>query len=88
MQSVKEIVQTLEKNGLSKYAIAKDIGTSVSQISKYANGVIRQVGLVKAIQFYEAYGVIVAPYTLTDLVEAINKNKARKQAIEERKDNV
>lgn len=67
MLSVTDAVNTLIGQGLSKYKIANDIGSSTSMITKYANGEIKNVTLRIAVRFYKAYEIQLMPYSLEDL---------------------
>lgn len=67
MLSVTDAVNTLIGQGLSKYKIANDIGSSTSMITKYSDGEIKNVTLRIAVKFYEVYEIQIMPYSIEDL---------------------
>lgn len=67
MLSVTDAVNTLIGQGLSKYKIANDIGSSTSMITKYANGDVKNITLRIAVRFYKMYEMQIMPYSIEDL---------------------
>lgn len=67
MLSVKDAVNTLIDQGLSKYKIANEIGSSTSMITRYADGDVKNVTLRIAVRFFKAYELQIMPYSIEDL---------------------
>jgi len=65
--NVGDAVNTLIGQGLSKYKIANDIGSSTSMITKYANGEVKNITLRIAVKFFKIYEMQIMPYSLEDL---------------------
>ena len=75
MLSITDAVKSLvDEQGLSRYQIAKDIGSSTSMITKYYKGQIKHVSLRIAVKFYQTYGLQIMPYDLEEL-SGLNREK-------------
>ena len=75
MLSITDAVKTLIDQGLSKYKIANDIGSSTSMITKYANGEVKNITLRIAVKFYMVYEIQIMPYSIEDLSGIHRENK-------------
>jgi len=76
MLSITDAVRSLvDEQGLSRYQIAKDIGSSTSMITKYYKGDIHHVSLRIAVKFYKVYGLQIMPYSVEELSGIHRENK-------------
>ncbi len=67
MLSIIDAMHELETRGLSRAQLARDLGTSVTHISKYLDGRIRNVGLKMATKIWNTYEIQIMPYSMEDI---------------------